>query len=151
MEGWTTGLRLIMPALQGQGQRSAQQMEQRLSTISGSQRHILEYLVAEVLSAQPEPLQTFLLQTTGLSRLTSSLCDTVTGRNDSAFLLEQIERANLFLLPLEGCDGYLDHPFLNKRYRTRKQPSVLKTNPLLLSVRHAGLLVDNRTPVGSSR
>jgi len=101
-EGWATGLRLITLALQGQGQMSAQEMEQRLSTISGSQRHILEYLVAEILSAQPEPLQTFLLQTAGLSRLTSSLCDAVTGRDDSASLLDQIERANLFLLPLEG-------------------------------------------------
>src|SRR5581483_5795249 len=46
-------------------------------------------------------LQTFLLQTTGLVRLTASLCDAVTGRADSALLLEQIERANLFLLPLD--------------------------------------------------
>jgi LuxR family transcriptional regulator, maltose regulon positive regulatory protein len=124
-EGWATGLRLITLALlgtnpelqrryvstatqsaaligEGQGQMSAQEMEQWLSTISGSQRHILEYLVAEVLSAQAEPLQTFLLQTAGLSRLTSSLCDAVTGRDNSAFLLEQIEHANLFLIPLEG-------------------------------------------------
>ncbi len=101
-EGWVTGLRLITLALQGQVQISVQEMEQRLSTISGSQRHILEYLVAEVLSAQPEPLQTFLLQTTSLNRLTSSLCDAVTGRDDSASLLEQIEHANLFLIPLEG-------------------------------------------------
>ena len=72
-------------------------MEQRLATISGSQRHILDYLVAEVLASQEEPLQIFLLQTTGLVRLTGSLCDTVTGRADSTFLLEQIERANLFL------------------------------------------------------
>jgi LuxR family transcriptional regulator, maltose regulon positive regulatory protein len=124
-EGWATGLRLITLALLGtnpelqrryastatqsatligevQGQISTQEMEQRLSAISGSQRHILEYLVAEVLSAQPELLQTFLLQTASLSRLTSSLCDAVTERDDSASLLEQIERANLFLIPLEG-------------------------------------------------
>jgi LuxR family maltose regulon positive regulatory protein len=100
-EGWITGLRLLTLALQGQGSFSARQMEQRLATISGSQRHILDYLVAEVLASQAEPLQTFLLQTTGLIRLTGSLCDTVTGRDDSTFLLEQIERAHLFLLPLD--------------------------------------------------
>jgi LuxR family maltose regulon positive regulatory protein len=100
-EGWITGLRLLTLVLQGQGLFSAQQMEQRLATISGSQRHILDYLVAEVLASQAEPLQTFLLQTTGLIRLTGSLCDTVTGRDDSTFLLEQIERAHLFLLPLD--------------------------------------------------
>jgi LuxR family transcriptional regulator, maltose regulon positive regulatory protein len=100
-EGWITGLRLLTLALQGHESFSAQEMEQRLATISGSQRHILDYLLADVLASQAEPLQTFLLQTTGLVRLTGSLCDTVTGRADSMFLLEQIERANLFLLPLD--------------------------------------------------
>jgi LuxR family transcriptional regulator, maltose regulon positive regulatory protein len=100
-EGWITGLRLLTLAMPGQESFSAQEVEQRLAQISGSQRPILDYLVAEVLASQAEPLQTFLLQTTGLVRLTGSLCDTVTGRNDSAFLLEQIERANLFLLPLD--------------------------------------------------
>jgi LuxR family maltose regulon positive regulatory protein len=100
-EGWITGLRLLTLALQGHESFSAQEMEQRLATISGSQRHILDYLLADVLASQAEPLQTFLLQTTGLVRLTGSLCDTVTGRDDSTFLLEQIERANLFLLPLD--------------------------------------------------
>lgn len=100
-EGWVTGLRLLTLALQGYEPFSAQEIEQRLTQVSGSQRHIFDYLVAEVLAAQTEPLQTFLLQTTGLVRLTGSLCDTVTGRDDSAFLLELIERANLFVLPLD--------------------------------------------------
>ncbi|QBD76717.1 hypothetical protein EPA93_12160 [Ktedonosporobacter rubrisoli] len=100
-EGWITGLRLLTLALQGDEAFSAHKMEQRLANISGSQRHILDYLVADVLSSQEEPLQTFLLQTTGLARLTGSLCDTVTGRADSTLLLEQIERANLFLLPID--------------------------------------------------
>lgn len=100
-EGWITGLRLLTLALQGQGSLSAREMAQRLATISGRQHSILDYLVAEVLAAQAEPLQTFLLQTSGLLRLTGSLCDTVTGRADSAFVLEQIARANLFLLPLD--------------------------------------------------
>ncbi len=101
-EGWITGLRLITLALQGQGQLSSQEMAQRLVTISGSHRPILEYLVADVLSAQEAPLQLFLLQTAHLSRLTPSLCDAVTGQDESASLLEYIEYAYLFLLPLEG-------------------------------------------------
>ena len=100
-EGWITGLRLLTLALQGHASLSAQEMEQRLATLSGRERPILDYLVAEVLASQAEPLQTFLLQTSGLVRLTGSLCDTVTGRQDSALVLEQIERANLFVLPLD--------------------------------------------------
>src|SRR5581483_10377471 len=77
------------------------EIEQFLATFSGTHRHILEYLVTEVLMTQPEPLQQFLLQTTMLERLTGSLCNAITGRNDGDALLEQLERANLFLLPLD--------------------------------------------------
>src|SRR5947208_13876990 len=74
-----------------------------LGTFTGGHRHILEYLVADVLSSQPETLQEFLLQTAFLNRLTGSLCDAVTGRNDSEHMLEQLERANLFLMPLDDA------------------------------------------------
>jgi LuxR family maltose regulon positive regulatory protein len=97
-EGWVAGLRLAALALQGR-----QDIEQFLITLSGSHGHILEYLVEEVLNAQPAPRQEFLLQTTFLSRLTASLCDAVTGRNDSELMLEQLERANLFLNVLDGA------------------------------------------------
>jgi LuxR family transcriptional regulator, maltose regulon positive regulatory protein len=56
-----------------------------------------------VLSSQPESLQEFLLQTAFLNRLTGSLCNAVTGRNDSELMLEQLERANLFLIPLDDA------------------------------------------------
>ncbi len=110
-EGWAAGLRLLALALENQGPVSAQETGQRLSLRSSDLRHLLEYLVAEVLLSQPEPLQTFLLQTSGLHRLTGSLCDAVTGRNDSASLLEQMERAHLFLLPVAGSEPwYRYHP-----------------------------------------
>ncbi len=100
-EGWVAGLRLLALALQGR--QDPQEIERVLATFTGSHRHILEYLVADVLSSQPEPLQEFLLQTSVLIRLTGSLCDTVTGRNDSERILEQLEHANLFLIPLDGA------------------------------------------------
>ncbi len=98
-EGWVTGLRLLALALHGR--KDPQDLERMLTTFSGSQRHILEYLVADVLSSQPESLQDFLLHTAFLNRLIGSLCDAVTGRNDSELVLEQLEHANLFLLPLD--------------------------------------------------
>jgi LuxR family maltose regulon positive regulatory protein len=99
MEGWVTGLRLLALALRGR--MSTQEIEPYLSTFSGNHRHILDYFVAEVLEAQPEAIQTFLLHTCMLTRLTGSLCDAVTGRNDSAQILEAMEYANLFTLPLD--------------------------------------------------
>jgi LuxR family maltose regulon positive regulatory protein len=100
-EGWVTGLRLLALALQGR--KDPRDLERVLATFSGSHRHILEYLVVDVLSSQPESLQDFLLHTAFLSRLTGSLCDAVTGRSDSELMLDQLERANLFLLPLDDA------------------------------------------------
>jgi ATP/maltotriose-dependent transcriptional regulator MalT len=61
----------------------------------------VDYLTEEVLSRQPEDLQRFLLQTSILDRLSGPLCDAVTGRTDGQASLEQIERGNLFLIPLD--------------------------------------------------
>ncbi len=98
-EGWVAGLRLLALALQGR--KDPHELERMLVTFTGSHRHILEYLVADVLSSQPEALQDFLLQTVFLNRLTASLCDAITGRIDSERMLEQLEHANLFLIPLD--------------------------------------------------
>ncbi|MEO8970736.1 MAG: LuxR C-terminal-related transcriptional regulator [Ktedonobacteraceae bacterium] len=98
-EGWAAGLRLLALALQGR--KDPADLDSMLVSFTGSHRHILEYLVADVLTAQPEALQEFLLQTAFLNRLTGSLCDAVTDRNDSGHMLEQLERANLFLIPLD--------------------------------------------------
>lgn len=100
-EGWVAALRLLILALQGRQQ--AQEVEQFIANFSGGHGHILEYLVEEVLDAQPQSTQEFLLQTSFLHRLTGSLCNAVTGRSDSVRLLEQMERANLFLISLDGA------------------------------------------------
>ncbi|HEY6540657.1 MAG TPA: transcriptional regulator, partial [Ktedonobacteraceae bacterium] len=96
-EGWVTGLRLL--ALQG---RAIEQETGAFLTFAGSHRHLLEFFITEVLGTQLETVQLFLLQTSILDRLTGSLCDAITGRNDSELLLEALERANLFLQTLDG-------------------------------------------------
>jgi LuxR family transcriptional regulator, maltose regulon positive regulatory protein len=101
-EGWVAGLRLIALALRSRS--DVAETEGFLATFSGGHRYVLEYLVGEVINTQSASLQEFLLQTSVLTRLTSSLCDAVTDRTDSALLLNQLERANLFLIPL-GDDG----------------------------------------------
>ena len=68
---------------------------------SGTHRYVLDYLTEEVLDRQPESLRAFLLETSILDRVCGPLAAAVTGRPDSQQLLEDIERANLFLLPLD--------------------------------------------------
>jgi LuxR family transcriptional regulator, maltose regulon positive regulatory protein len=96
-EGWPAGLQLAGLSLQGHPDPDS-----FVAAFSGSHRYVLDYLTEEVLDRQPEPLRGFLLEASVLERLSGPLCDAVTGRSDSQALLEQAERANLFLVPLDG-------------------------------------------------
>jgi LuxR family maltose regulon positive regulatory protein len=100
-EGWVAGLQLAALSLQGHADPAG-----LVVSFSGTHRFVLDYLTEEVLARQPEPLQAFLLQTSVLARLSGPLCEAVTGRADSQQLLEQIERANLFLAPLDEVRGW---------------------------------------------
>ena len=95
-EGWVAGLQLAALSLEGHADPAG-----FVATFSGSHRFVLDYLTEEVLTRQPQPLVQFLLETSVLERLSGPLCDAVCGRGDSQRLLEQIERANLFLIPLD--------------------------------------------------
>jgi LuxR family transcriptional regulator, maltose regulon positive regulatory protein len=95
-EGWVAGLQLAALSLQGRTDITA-----FVAGFSGSHRYVLDYLAEEVLDRQPDYLVQFLLDTSVLERLSGPLCEAVTGHTDSQQLLEQIERANLFLHPLD--------------------------------------------------
>ncbi|MGH3477337.1 MAG: helix-turn-helix transcriptional regulator [Nocardioidaceae bacterium] len=100
-EGWAAGVQLAALSLQGQTDPTA-----FVATFAGSHRYVLDYLSQEVLTRQPEQLVHFLLETSILRCLTGPLCDAVTGRSDSQQVLEEIERANLFLVPLDDMRGW---------------------------------------------
>jgi ATP/maltotriose-dependent transcriptional regulator MalT len=95
-EGWIAGLQLAALSLQGQADAAG-----FLDRFTGSNRYVADYLFDEVLARQPEPVQEFLVQTSILDRLCGPLCDAVTGRTGSQALLERLESANLFLIPLD--------------------------------------------------
>ncbi len=95
-EGWAAGLYLAGLSLAGRTDAAA-----FIQTFAGDNRHIVDYLIAEVLDGQPPHIRTFLLRTSLLGRVSGTLCDAVLQTNDSASMLEAIERHNLFLLPLD--------------------------------------------------
>ena len=72
-----------------------------IQSFTGSHRFVLDYLVEEVLGRQPEHVRSFLLQTSILDRLSGPLCDAVTGQKDGRGILENLERGNLFVIPLD--------------------------------------------------
>ncbi len=95
-EGWIAGLQLAALSLQGRTDVTS-----ALAAFTGSHRFVLDYLSEEVLSRQPALVQTFLLQTSVLERLSGSLCDAVTGKPGSQSMLEDLERAHLFVVALD--------------------------------------------------
>ncbi|HEU4745703.1 MAG TPA: hypothetical protein VFS61_10725, partial [Anaerolineales bacterium] len=96
-EGWIAGLQLAAISLQQQNDKHA-----FVAAFAGDDRYVMDYLLEEVLQRQPVETQTFLLKTSILERLSAPLCQAVTERTDSQSLLEQLERANLFVTPLDN-------------------------------------------------
>ena len=96
-EGWIVGLQLAALALQQREDRSA-----FVRGFTGGHRYVLDYVQEEILAHLPAPLRDFLLHTSILNRMSASLCQAVTAEPESSGLLETIERANLFLVPLDS-------------------------------------------------
>ncbi len=126
-EGWITGLQLAALSLQGRADVAS-----ALTAFTGSHRFVLDYLSEEVLSRQPAEVQTFLLQTAMLSRLSGSLCDAVTGQEQSQDMLEGLERANLFVIALDDVRGwYRYHHLFADLLRSRLQKAMPASLPEL--------------------
>jgi ATP/maltotriose-dependent transcriptional regulator MalT len=98
-EGWVAGLQLAAISLRGHEDAAA-----FIRSFSGSDRFVLDYLVEEVLGRQPTAIGRFLLRTSILDRMCGSLCDAVAldPSTPGQPTLEHLERANLFIVPLDG-------------------------------------------------
>jgi LuxR family maltose regulon positive regulatory protein len=98
-EGWIAGLQLAALSMQ-----EHQDIPKFIQSFTGSHRFVMDYLVEEVLHQQPESIQKFLLDTSILQRMCGPLCDAVL--LDSSIsgeeTLQSLERANLFLIPLDN-------------------------------------------------
>jgi LuxR family maltose regulon positive regulatory protein len=118
-EGWLAGLRLVGLALQGCADPTCM-----LEGARGSERYIQDYVTEEVLRQQEPAMYTFLLRTSILSQLTAPLCDAVLepveGQEDSQQVLEELERTNVFLVPLDRQRRwYRYHSLFAEALRTR--------------------------------
>jgi LuxR family maltose regulon positive regulatory protein len=96
-EGWLVGLQLLGLSLPERADPLT-----LLQEVSGDQRYILDYLTEEVLRRQPQDVQTFLLSTSILDRLSASLCDAVLQQTGSQQVLQWLEQANLFVVSLDS-------------------------------------------------
>jgi LuxR family maltose regulon positive regulatory protein len=95
-EGWIAALQLAALSMHGRDDIAG-----FIASFAGDDRYIVDYLVEEVLQRQPDDVREFLLETSILGRLTGPLCDAVGQRTGGKAMLENLDRANLFLVPLD--------------------------------------------------
>jgi LuxR family maltose regulon positive regulatory protein len=127
-EGWAAGLYLAALSLAGRADTGA-----FIRTFAGDNRHIVDYLMAEVLDGQPPQLRNFLLRTSVLGRLSGALCDAMLQTSGSASVLEKIERENLFVVPLDTSrHWYRYHQLFRELLRTELR----RTEPDLVADLH---------------
>ncbi|WP_426572377.1 LuxR C-terminal-related transcriptional regulator [Aquihabitans sp. McL0605] len=95
-EGWAAALQLAALSVRGR-----EDISSFVADFAGDDRYVVDYLAEEVLDRQPDDVRRFLLQTSILERLSGRLGEAVTGQPGGQAMLERLERANLFLVPLD--------------------------------------------------
>jgi LuxR family maltose regulon positive regulatory protein len=138
-EGWIAGLQLAALTLQG-----CTDKHDLITTFSGSHRHLIDYLVYEVMSRQPEEVRAFLLHTSILKQFNGSLCDALMLQSNSKEILLTLEASNLFLIPLDNERRWYRYhhlfaDFLRQRLR-ETEPEIIPE----LYVRASQWYEDNR-------
>src|ERR671916_3299285 len=131
-EGWIAALQLAALSM-----KERKDVSGFIRSFSGGHRDVFDFLAEEVLERQPDRVQSFLLETSVLDRLSGPLCDAVTGRNDAQRMLEQLDRENLLVVPLDDeRNWYRYHhlfaDFLRSRLE-RERPEQLGTLQLRAS------------------
>jgi LuxR family maltose regulon positive regulatory protein len=139
-EGWAAALQLAALSLRGRTEQAS-----FIAAFNGTHRYVVDYLADEVLQRQPQHIQTFLLHTSILDRFSASLCAAVLGGQigqvspysltDAQVLLEQLERANLFVVPLDDERRWYRYhhlfaDFLRERLRTTQPHHVAELHAL---------------------
>jgi LuxR family transcriptional regulator, maltose regulon positive regulatory protein len=96
-EGWIASIQMAAISMQ-----SRDDIPAFIAALTGTHRHILDYLTEEILSRQNEEVRAFLIKTAILHNLNGALCSAVTGHKNGAKMLARLDTANLFLAPLDG-------------------------------------------------
>ncbi len=127
-EGWIAGLQLAAISMRGR-----EDVAGFVQAFAGSHRYIFDYLVEEVLQGQSEHIRDFLLQTAILDRLSGPLCEAVTGQTEGSAMLRSLERANLFVVPLDDQRQWFRYHHL---FADVLRQRLRETQPELINVLH---------------
>lgn len=95
-EGWIAGLQLTMLSMKGR-----EDISEFIQNLKGDNRYIMDYLMEEGLKIQTDNVKAFLLQTSILEQMSAPLCNAVLDRDDSQLILDELEKNNMFVIPLD--------------------------------------------------
>ncbi|HMD90474.1 MAG TPA: AAA family ATPase, partial [Anaerolineaceae bacterium] len=127
-EGWAAGLQIAALSLKKQQDSAAY-----IRTFSSLDRNLVDYFSEEILANLPADLQSFLLMTASLDRFTAELCQVISQNPDSSSLFDQLERENLFIVPLDNNrQWYRFHSLFSDLLRHRLAKSISKDEQLEL-------------------
>jgi len=145
-EGWAAGLRLAALSLSGHPDP-----ERFAEEFCGSERTVAEYLLAEVLERQSEEVRRLLLRTSVLERLNGPLADLLTGDSGGERMLQELERANAFVVSLDVSRSWFRY---HQMFAELLQLELRRTAPGELPALHraaAGWFAGHRYPVEAVR
>ncbi len=127
-EGWAAGLCMV-----GLSLRNRPEPSRFIETFAGDDRQVADYMLTEVMDGLTLDMRSFLEQTSILERMSAVLCDAVVGRTGSQRKLEELERSNLFLVPLDDKrEWYRYHHLFGELLRAQLH----RTSPALEPVLH---------------
>jgi LuxR family maltose regulon positive regulatory protein len=141
-EGWVVGLKMAALSMRGE-----KDIGSFIAGFTGSQRYVMDYLVEEVLKRQTEEVRDFLLKTSVLERMTASLCDFLNGSSRGRDILIELDRANLFLVPLDGSrQWYRYHHLFAELLRHQLEMHLGAEEVTRLHLRASEWYEDNKLP-----
>jgi len=133
-EGWIAGLQLAALSMRG-----SSNVRSFVKAFTGSHIYVAEYLIEEILHQQPKDIQTFLLKTSLLDRLNASLCEAVSGCDDGRTILQNLYRANIFVIPLDHDGEWFRYHHLFADLLQSRLPQALSANAITTLHQRASL------------
>lgn len=124
-EGWPAGVYLAALSLR----QSADPMA-FIRDFAGTNRYIVNYLSDEVLRPLPKYAKRFLFRTSILERFTAPLCDAVAGTSNAAAFIGELERFNMFVIPLDDNGRWYRYHHL---FREVLRDQLTRTEPGIVS------------------
>jgi len=126
-EGWIASIRMAALSMKG-----CENIPSFIADFAGTHRHVMDYLVEEVLGRQKASVQQFLVRTSVLDRLCTPLCNAVTGTDNGEEMLDHLQSANLFVIPLDQSRKWFRyHHLFSDLLRDRLQKTQADRIPVL--------------------